>query len=158
MENKKIAEIRVRGLIKIDKNVEDTFRKLKLFRKNCCVIIDNRKSYEGMLRKIKDYSTWGEIDEETFKLLLMKRGKLPGNKPLNEEYLKEKSKLDADNFVKEFFGAKKHFDDVPGLKRFFRLGMPSKGFGRKGIKVQFSLGGALGYRKNMINDLIKRMI
>ena len=45
-----------------------------------------------------------------------------------------------------------------GIKPFFRLSPPKKGFGRKGIKVPFSEGGALGNRESKINDLIKRMI
>lgn len=40
----------------------------------------------------------------------------------------------------------------------FHLNPPRKGFGRKGIKVPFSKGGALGNRKDKINDLIERMI
>lgn len=40
----------------------------------------------------------------------------------------------------------------------FRLNPPSKGYGRKGIKIAFSQGGALGYRGEKINDLIKRML
>lgn len=158
MEKTKIAVIRIRGIIGMDQRIEDTFRKLRLFKKNGCVVIDNRKDYLGALIRIKDYATWGEINEETFKELLLKRGKLPGNKSLNEDYLKEKSKLDIISFVKEFFSFKKEFKDVPGLKPFFRLGMPRSGFERKGIKVPFSLGGALGYRKDKINDLIKRMV
>lgn len=39
-----------------------------------------------------------------------------------------------------------------------RLQPPRKGFGRKGIKVPFSVGGALGYRGEKINDLLKRMV
>lgn len=158
MESKKIAIVRIRGMIGVDKRIEDTFRKLRLFKKNSCVVVDNRKDYVGMLNKIKDYSTWGEIDEETFKLLLSKRGKLPGNKQINEKYIKDKAKLDFEGFVKEFFSFNKSLKDIPGLKQFFRLGMPRKGFERKGIKVPYSLGGALGYRKESINDLIKRMV
>ena len=59
---------------------------------------------------------------------------------------------------KDIFSFKRKLKDVPGLKNFFRLSPPVKGFDRKGIKVQFSLGGALGYRKEKINDLIKRMV
>jgi large subunit ribosomal protein L30 len=158
MENKKLAVIRIRGSINVDHGVENAFRKLKLFRKNSCVVIDNKKDYIGVLKKIKDYSTWGELDGETFKELLLKRGKLYGNKQLKEGYIKEKAKIDIDNFIKEFFNSKKKLQDIPGLKTFFRLGMPRKGFERKGIKVPFSLGGALGYRKENINDLLKRMI
>ncbi|HME86806.1 MAG TPA: uL30 family ribosomal protein [Candidatus Nanoarchaeia archaeon] len=40
----------------------------------------------------------------------------------------------------------------------FHLNSPRKGYGRKGIKKDFKLGGALGNRGVMINDLIKRMI
>ena len=40
----------------------------------------------------------------------------------------------------------------------FRLNPPSKGYGRKGIKIAFSQGGALGNRGEKINDLIKRML
>ncbi|MFT4312777.1 MAG: uL30 family ribosomal protein [Candidatus Woesearchaeota archaeon] len=40
----------------------------------------------------------------------------------------------------------------------YRLSPPVKGFERKGIKVPFTKGGALGQRGDKINDLIKRMI
>ena len=40
----------------------------------------------------------------------------------------------------------------------YRLSPPVKGFERKGIKVPFKLGGALGDRGVAINDLIKRMV
>src|SRR3990167_952619 len=102
MESKKIAIVRIRGIIDINSGVENEFKRLRLFRKNGCVVIDGNRSYKGVLQKIKDYATWGEIDEETFKTLLLQRGRLPGNKPMTENYLKEKIKVDADTFVKEF--------------------------------------------------------
>ncbi len=150
--------IRIRGNIGVDVRIETAFKKLRLFKKNTCIVINNKKDYLGSLRKIKDFSTWGEIDEETFKLLLLKRGKLPGNKQFSEEYLKVKNKISVEDFVKDFFEFKKELRDIPGLKLFFRLGMPVKGFERGGIKVPYSLGGVLGYRKDQINDLIRRMI
>ena len=48
--------------------------------------------------------------------------------------------------------------DVPGMKTYFRLKPPVKGFERNGIKKPFSLGGALGYRKDNINNLLRKMI
>jgi large subunit ribosomal protein L30 len=45
-----------------------------------------------------------------------------------------------------------------GEGQFYRLNSPRKGYGRKGIKQEFSHGGALGYRGDKINDLIRRMI
>src|SRR3989338_7179806 len=44
------------------------------------------------------------------------------------------------------------------LKPFFRLQPPRGGYERKGTKVGYQAGGALGYRGIKINDLIKRMI
>lgn len=131
---------------------------LRLFNKNYCVVVDNNQNYIGMIKKIKDYVTWGEIDKNTFEFLLKKRGKLAGNKPLTEEYLKEKLKSSFTEFAKDFFDGKKLLKDIPGVKQFFRLSPPVKGFERGGIKKPFSMGGALGYRKDNINNLVQRMI
>ena len=157
MQNK-IAIVRVRGRMNIKKNIDDTMKMLRLYDKNNCIIIDETKSNIGMIQKIKDYVTWGEIDNKTFNLLLTKRGKLPGNKGLTEQYLKDKLNTNFDSFSKDFFDSKKKLKDIPGIKLVFRLRPPSKGFERKGIKKPFSMGGALGYRKEKINDLIQRMI
>ena len=154
----RIAIIRVRGKNKLNCEVADTLKMLRLYKQNGCVVVPSKPTYLGMIKKAKDYITWGEIDEETFKNLLIKRGRIPGNKPLTVEYMKETAKTDFDAFVKEYFGFTKELKDVPGLKCFFKLTPPAKGFGRKGLKKAFSLGGALGYRKDKINDLIKRMI
>jgi len=42
--------------------------------------------------------------------------------------------------------------------KIFTLNPPRKGYGRKGVKMPFSLGGAYGNRKEKINDLLTRMI
>lgn len=155
---KRIAVVRVRGECKIKQDVEDTFKMLRLYNKNCCIVVSNSPTFVGMLNKVKDFITWGEIDEATFKELINKRGKLAGKKPLTEQYLKEKVNLDFEGFVKEFFNFKKDVKDIPGLKPFFKLHPPLHGFERKGVKRPFSMGGALGYRKEKINNLIMRMI
>ena len=139
-----LAVIRIRGLTGVKKTIEDTMRLLRLYRKNVCVIVPNNEKYAGMIKKVVGYVTWGEISDETFNLLVEKRG---------EEYKgreeDKKGKIKYSKFIK--IGDKK-------IKRFFRLNMPKKGFGRKGIKVAFSKGGALGYMGEKINDLLKRMI
>lgn len=154
----RLAVVRVRGECKIRTDVEDTLRMLRLYKKNGCVVIPSKPAFIGMLSKIKDFITWGEINDSTFKELIKKRGKLAGKKPLTEQYLKEKTKLDFEGFTKEFFNFKKELKDVPGLKLFFKLHPPVHGFERKGIKKPFSMGGVLGYRKDKINELIMRMI
>jgi large subunit ribosomal protein L30 len=123
----KIAVIRVRGSVRVNKKINDTMDMLGLYRKNYCVVVN--KNSIGMIQKVKDYVTYGEIDNETEKLLIEKRGEKTKNREGKEV-----------------------------LKKFFRLNPPKKGFGRKGIKFAFAKGGALGYRAEKINDLIKRML
>ncbi len=125
---KKIAVVRVRGVVNLKKSIKDTLKMLRLYRKNYCVVYNATPSILGMVNKVKNYVTWGEVDAETLNLLEKRR---------------EKTK---DKKGKEI------------AKPFFRLSPPRKGFGRKGIKMPFSLSGALGDRKEKINDLIKRMV
>ena len=70
---KKLAVIRIRGSMKLREEMKDTFNMLKLFKQNFCVILDNSPSIKGMLKKIEGYITWGEVDEETLKLLKEKK-------------------------------------------------------------------------------------
>ena len=72
--HEKLAIVRIRGGIRVKKTIKDTMEMLKLYRQNYCVIYEKTPSISGMLRKIKDYVTWGEIDDETIKLLEEKRG------------------------------------------------------------------------------------
>lgn len=158
MTDQKIAIIRIRGEANMKRTIKDTFKMLRLYKKNTCVIIPATKQYVGMVESIKDGITWGEINQETFKLLLEKRGKLPSKGSLTNDYVKEKVKTDINDFVKQYFEGKKDIKDIPGLKPFFKLNPPRGGFERKGVKIAYSLGGALGYRKDKINELLKRMI
>src|SRR3989344_7844996 len=108
----KIAVVRVRGETKIRKDIKDTLAMLRLYRKNTCVILDVRKDMTGMLNKIKDYVTWGELGKDTLRLLLEKRGLLPGKKKLDKEYLKKHVKIDLDEFVDDVFSGKRRLKDV----------------------------------------------
>lgn len=153
-----IAVVRVRGKIGVARHVNDTLHLMHLYRQNGCVIVPNNPVYLGMIRRAKDYITWGEIDIDTFIELIKKRGRLAGNKQLTIEYIKEKLNVDVETLVKEVWSCKRKLRDIPGLKPFFRLKPPQKGFEREGIKKPFSMGGALGYRKEKINELIRRMM
>lgn len=139
----KLTAIRIRGIPGVRKDIADTMRMLRLYRKNCCVVLEDTKNNRGMLNKVKDYVTWGELDEEAYETLIEKRGQeYKGRETDSKKKLTYK-------FLK--VGNKK-------LKPFFRLSPPKGGFERKGIKKQFKIGGALGYRGKKINDLIKRMV
>ncbi len=140
----RLATIRVRGLTGVNSRIEDTLRMFRLYKKNYCCVVPNTPTYIGMLKKIKDYITWGELDDETFKLLTEKRG---------EEFKGRETDKKKKIVYNDFF-----LVNDKKIKKYFRLNPPRKGFGRKGIKHSFKEGGALGYRSSAINDLIKRMI
>lgn len=69
----KIAVILIRSLVGIRGDVRETLEYLRLKKKHACVVIENTPSYMGMLKKVIDYVTYGEISEETYKLLKEKR-------------------------------------------------------------------------------------
>ena len=68
---KNLAIIRVRGITGIEKSIKDTLNMLCLYHNNYCVVVSDRLL--GMIKKAKDYVTWGEIDDETYRLLVEKR-------------------------------------------------------------------------------------
>jgi len=143
-ENVKIAIVRIRGQQGLNRDIRDTIEMLKLVKKNFCTVVNNNPSVMGMINKVKDYVTYGEIDDETYKLLIEKRG-VDYTGPETDS----KGKIKYNRFITEN-GRK--------VKKYFRLNSPKKGYGRKGIKWIFSKGGGLGNRGTKINDLIKRMI
>jgi large subunit ribosomal protein L30 len=116
-KNEHYAAIIIRGIIGMKQEIKDTLKMLRLRKKHACIIIPKNRVNEGMLKKCKDYITYGEISLETIKLLKKK-----------------------------------------GDKKVYHLAPPRGGYERKGVKQPFTKGGALGYRKEKINELIKKMI
>ena len=140
---KRIAVVRVRGAIKAMSTIRDTLEMLNLHAQNHCVVLDNTPDVKGMVMKVKDYVTWGEISEETYNELLNKRSQAFTSREGDSKGL-----------------IKYNYSDMAGkkIKKCFRLSPPRKGYEKKGIKKSFRQGGALGYRGDKINNLIKRML
>jgi len=139
------AVIRLKGLVKVRKDIRDTLKMLRLNRKMHCVLLKENDVVKGMLQKVKDWITWGEIDDNILKILVEKRGRKPGNKRLTKEE------------AEDVFNKIKNDERIPKeIKPVFRLTPPSKGF-KKSIKQHYPKG-ELGYRGKEINKLLKRMI
>lgn len=152
---KRIAVVRIRGRAKVNKEIENALKTLRLTRVNHCSIVDDRDSYIGTLHKVKDYVTWGEIDEEDLINILKNRGQLCGRKKLTDDYVKKHTNFNSiEEFAKAFLNFEAELKDIPGLRPFFRLHPPRKGHGK--IKRSFKEGGALGEREN-IKPLLYRM-
>jgi len=139
----KVAVVLVRGMVGMTQPVIDTLKMLRLNHKNYCVVLENSPQMMGMIKKVKDYVTYGPISEETFKELVDKRGEIYEGRLQDSKakYSYKTLKLNSKNY-----------------KPYFRLNPPRQGFGRKGIKLAFKAGGALGNRGEKMDNLIKRML
>ena len=104
-----LAVIRIRGKLDKSRDVKETFNRLRLRKKHVCVLLQENESNKGMLHKVKDFVTFGEINKETLKELLEKRGRLAGDKRVAN--LKE-------DFVENLLGGKAKLGDA-GIKPFF---------------------------------------
>ncbi len=112
---KLICVVRVRGSRGIRRDIEQSLRNINLTRVNHMIFLPYTPALKGVLQKIKDYATWGEIDEKVYKKIVEKYGK----------------------------------------KKVFRLKPPKKGYGS--VKLPFP-DGALGNRKDKINELVENML
>ncbi|MBY9019491.1 MAG: 50S ribosomal protein L30 [Candidatus Lokiarchaeota archaeon] len=152
--------IRIRGAPGMKGTILDTLKMLRMHRVNHGVLIWGEMSSMGMLKKVKDYIAYGEIDEKTLLRLLRARGRLEGNKPLTDEHIKNLTKYkDLKEFSKALLSGeiKYNTQDVYRIKPVFRLHPPRKGH-RGTIKRHYHEGGTLGYVDQFINELIHKMM
>jgi large subunit ribosomal protein L30 len=155
MEKKSLLAIRIRGTINVPQRVEDTLRMLRIDRNNYATLLDDRPDYTGMLQRAKDWITWGEPDLETIKLMLEKRGEAPGCVKLSEDYVKELGFEGFSQLAEKLYRCELDFN-LDGVKPFFRLHPPKKGF-KRSVKRPYGNKGELGYRGDAINELARRM-
>ena len=139
-----ITAIRITGQIGLNSDVVETFNRLRMQKKYTCVLIKDSKEVLGMLRKVKDFIAFGELDEATLVELLKARGKIIGD---------SKGKVkDAEKVAKELIGGKK-LEEL-GIKPYFGL-HPARG----GLNTKLHYPrGVLGNHKEKINELIRRML
>ncbi len=151
------AVIRLRGKHDLRVSVDDTLRMLHLTRQNHCVIVPQDATYEGMLKVVKDFVTWGEIDEQTLAKALLRRGRAVGDHPIDDAFVKAHSKYKSVwDLSQAVAKGEANLRDVRDLRPVLRLHPPVKGL--RAVKRGYHDGGDLGYRGNAINDLIQRMI
>ncbi|MEM1930790.1 MAG: 50S ribosomal protein L30 [Sulfolobales archaeon] len=153
------AIVRIRGTADVPPDVEYTLRLLRLVRPFHAVIYPKSDSLEGMLKVVKDWVTWGEINKEVLKLLISKRGRVVGGKQISEEDIRRVFKVSSlDELVNELYEGRilwHKYEDF--VKPVFRLHPPRGGF-KGSIKKPYGSGGELGYRGAEINSLLIRLI
>ena len=138
-----IAIIRIKGMVNINEDVENTLSRLRLRRKYACNLVDmNNKEINGMVKKIRNFVAYGEIDKPTLVELIKKRA----------QSLDKTKKIDPEK-ISEILLKEKKFDNT-GIKPFFRLHPPRGGINSKD---HFPIG-VLGNHKEKINNLLRRML
>jgi large subunit ribosomal protein L30 len=146
--------IRLRGNIGVHPDVLETLKRLNMPTKHSAVLVPDTPSNMGMLNKVTDYVTWGEVTEDSLEALLMKRGRMAGDKKITEEVLKKENLGTPKELAKRTMADGK----VPDfLKGTFRLTPPSGGF-KKSIKRHVRSGGELGFRTKGLDELVAKMI
>jgi len=137
-----ILIIRISGMVKVPKNVEEALYRLRLRRKYSAVLLEDNNLNRKLLKKIRDYIAYGLISEEMLEKLIKVRGKSIGGKKINAKDIisgLEKKKLES-----------------LGMKPFFRLHSPRGGIESK---KHYGVGkGVLGDNKEKINLLLVRML
>ncbi len=156
-QNKTIAVVRVRGTVSAQKEARETLSLLHLDHTNHAILIDDRPSYKGMLQRVGNYVTWGEVTKETVSEMLQKRARLLGNKKLDEEYLTKIGYKTFDELAEALINGKVEHGKLPFMTPLFKLHPPTKGYKGK-TKKSFRQGGEAGYRGEAINALVTRMI
>ena len=155
-ERKCFAVVKVRGTISAQREARETLELLRLAHTNHAILVDNRPSFMGMLYRVQNYVTWGEISKETLALMLQKRGRLAGGKKLTPEAVEKLGYKSIDALAEAIADCKVEYQKLPNARPVFKLHPPKKGFKGK-IKKSYAAGGEAGYRGEAINDLIKRM-
>ena len=74
-DKNQIAIIRISGMVKVNKNIEEALYRLKLRRKYACVVVKPTKEILGMIKKVRYHVSYGEITKDVYDKLVKERGK-----------------------------------------------------------------------------------
>lgn len=152
-----LAVIRIRGTTGITPSARKTAELLRLNKINHLVLIEDNDVYRGMLKQVKDYVTWGEIDGDTLEILLKNRATFTGNRKISEEDLKEETGFqDYKDMASALLEGKLKFKEINNVVPVIRLNPPYRGY--EAIRKSVKQKGSSGYRGPEINKLIRRMI
>lgn len=142
-----ILLIRLRGTVGLKHEIKDTYSMLRLKRTNWATLLPEQQPYIGMIDKVKDFSIYGKISDETLMQLLEKRLKDNSGKPASKELIKK---------AFEAIKSGKLLKDVKEVQPIIRLHPPIKGF-KGGIKKTAKQGGVLGKHES-IDEIAKKMM
>lgn len=112
-----------------------------------------------MLRKVKDYVTWGEARTNDIATMLRERGEFSSGTEMTDEAIRAKfGEPSIQELASALTQGRVTLRDLrqKGLNPVFRLRAPSGGFEKSG-KRPYGSGGELGRRQAPLSALISRM-
>jgi len=154
-----LVVIRLKGTVAVPIQTQDALRILRLEKKHNAILVRNSPSMTGMLRRVKDYVTWGGVGPKAIAELLRERGEINGGLPLTDQFVKEHfAKNTIDALAEAVTQGQVELKSLwaKGVKPIFRLRPPSGGFASP-TKRSVGTGGELGYRGSDIATLLANM-
>ena len=133
-----------------------TLNLLNLEKKYRAVIIPVKENTLGMLRKVQHYLSWQEIDIETTKELLDKKGRKSGYKKITDEDVSKVGFKTIDELATSLSEGKTSMAKIKPIKPWFALSPPRQGF-KRSTKRLYGQKGVLGHNKEL-TTLIRRMM
>jgi len=154
-----LLAIRIKGSFGIPRPLEKALETLRLKGKFNAVLVENTPTDVGMLRKVKDYVTWGEANTADIATVLRERGELSGGTEMTDKAIHDKfGETSIHDLASALTQGKITLRELrqKGLNPVFRLRPPSGGFEGSG-KRAYGSGGELGKRQAPLSALIARM-
>ena len=148
--------VRIKGQADVPHWANTTLNLLKLEKKYRAVILPVKENTAGMLKKIQHYISWQEIDTETTKELLDKKGRRTGYKKITNEDISQAGFKTIDDLAVSLSEGKISMSKIKPLKPWFALSPPKQGF-KRSTKRLYGQKGILGHNKEL-TSLVKRMM
>lgn len=163
-ESKFFVAIQLKSQIRIAPRPKKTLSLLRLKHINNCVIVKNNQSMKNMLQNAKDYIAFGTISYELLRKLIYSRGfgKINGTtvKLTNENI--ETAFQGKFKCIEELCDVIYHGkDEMKEVLKFlcpFKLCPPRGGFDNGHKKKSFIQGGSTNDHKELLGELLERMI
>ncbi len=148
--------VRIKGQADVPHWANTTLNLLNLEKKYRAVIIPVKENTVGMLRKVQHYLSWQEIDIETTKELLDKKGRKSGYKKITDEDVSKVGFKTIDELATSLSEGKISMAKIKPIKPWFALSPPRQGF-KRSTKRLYGQKGVLGHNKEL-TTLIRRMM
>lgn len=154
-----LLAIRIRGTVNVRRDMRATLDSLRMRKVHTATLLKAEPNVLGALESVKDLVAWGEVEVETLARLLEKRARLAGERRLDTKYLKDHlGARDFRGLAEALLSSKADLTKLPGVKPFFRLSPPRKGYHVKLGRSRRTKSSVTGYLGKEINGLALRMV